>query len=157
MPARIAAAFFTLLVMVAATWQAYSTGRSDGRALEREVMSARALQATQAARAEEQKRAAMAQKVAHETQKNLARARADADAAADAGRRLREQLATFPSCRAAPHDSDPAAPGHTAQSAAHVLADVQLRLDEAADAIARFADEAHASGLACQQIHQGLN
>ena len=155
--ARIAAALFLVLALVAGAWKAYSMGRADGRTLEREAMTAKALKATQDARTKEQERAAQAQKVAHETQQALSRARADADAAAAAGRRLRQQLASYSGCRAAPSDPGPATPGHPAEPAPDLLADVQLRLDEATDAIARFADESHASGLACQRIHEKLN
>lgn len=155
--ARLAAALLAVLAMAAGAWQAYSIGRSDGRALERETMAAKVIEATEAARAEEQHRAAQAQKVADETHQALARARADADAAADAGRRLRQQLASYARCRAAPGDPGVASPGNPAASTVDLLADVQRRLDEAADSIARFADEAHASGMACQRIHEGLN
>lgn len=158
MTARLVMVLAAVLALLAGGWKAYSMGRADGRALEREAMAQKVIEATAAARTEEQQRAAHAQKVANETHQALARARADADAAADAGHRLRQQLARITaSCRAAPSDSATATPSAPAEPAADLLADVQRRLDEAQDRIARFADEAHASGSACQRIHEGLN
>ncbi len=158
MTARLVMVLAAVLALLAGGWKAYSMGRADGRALEREAMAQKVIEATNAARTEEQQRAAQAQKVANETHQALARARADADAAADAGHRLRQQIAILTaSCRAGPGDSATAAPGAPAESTADLLANVQRRLDEAQERIARFADEAHASGLACQRIHEGLN
>ncbi len=158
MTARLVMVLAAALALVAGGWKAYTMGRADGRDLERVEMLKLVSEATKAARTEEQQRAAQAQKVANETHEALARARADADAAAGAGLRLRQQLARITaSCRTAPSDSATAAPGTPADPASDLLADVQRRLDEAQDRIARFADEAHASGLACQSIHEGLN
>lgn len=157
MTARLVIALAAVLALLAGGWKAYTMGRADGRALEREAMTTKALKATQEAQAEEQKRAAQVQKVANETHEALARARADADAAAGAGYRLRQQLARITaSCRATPSDTATAAPGAPAEPAADLLADVQRRLDEAQDRIARFADESHAAGSACQRIHERL-
>ena len=110
-----------------------------------------------AARAEEQRRSAELQKVANEATHALDRARADAAAAAAAGQRLRDRLATVASaCRAGPGDPVPAAPGPAASSPADLLAYVQRRLDEAADGIARHADAAGAAGRACERAYDSL-
>ncbi len=158
MTARLVMVLAAALALLAGGWKAYTMGRADGRDLERTAILKTVIDAASAARAEEQQRAAQAQKVANETHQALARARADADAAAGAGYRLRQQLARITaSCRAAPSDPATATPGTPAEPAADLLADVQRRLDEAQDRIARFADEAHTAGSACQTIHEGLN
>lgn len=114
---------------------------------------ARELAAVQAARAEEQRRTQAVQEIAHETDAALARARADHAAAVGAGQRLRQQLAAAhaAACRAAP-----AGAGLPAAAAGDLLADVQRRLDEAADAIAQHADAASAAGAACQRSYEAL-
>lgn len=116
-----------------------------------------AREAEQNARAEEQRRIEALQGAIHEAEQNLARARADAAAAATAGDRLRQRIAALTgACRAAPGHSATAKPGPAADATADLLADVQRRLDEAADAVARHADESRASGLACQRSYEGL-
>lgn len=70
-------------------------------------------------------------------------------AAADVGERLRSALAALRSRAACPA----AAPGGSPPTdpTERMLADVQRRLDEAQDRVARFADEAHIAGLACER------
>lgn len=119
----------------------------------------------------ERSAAEQAQRAADETARRLAaqqervdaalereqEARAAADRAATAGQRLRAQLATITAnCRAA--SGNPAAPGDSEADAptTDLLADVQRRLDEATDRIARFADDSHRAGLACQAEYEGL-
>lgn len=116
-----------------------------------------ARQAEAEARAEERRRADALQEIAHETQSQLDRARADADAATSAGERLRQRVAELAAACRRP-TGDPAAPGsgQAADTAARVLADVQRRLDEAAGRIARHADEARAAGLACERAYGAL-
>jgi hypothetical protein len=116
-----------------------------------------ARQAEAEARAEEQRRTAEVQKVADETRIALERARLDADSAADAGRRLRTQIATLTaSCRAASSDSGTAIGGQATDATADLLADVQRRIDEATDRIAAHADAATAAGTACQRSYEAL-
>lgn len=115
-------------------------------------------EAVDAARAEEQRRTAEVQKAVDEANQVVARARADADSAVDAGERLRNQLAALTaSCRAAAGHTGPAVPGAPADATADLLADVQRRIDEATERIAGFADLAHAAGSTCERIHDGLN
>jgi hypothetical protein len=109
--------------------------------------------AVEAARLEEQRRSAVLQGVIDETEQKLAQARADADAAGHAGERLRKRITELAagSCRGATGNTDAAGAGQTAHTASDLLADVQRRLDEATDGIARFADQAHAAGKACER------
>lgn len=117
----------------------------------------KAREETEAAREEERRRTAEVQKAADEAHRDLDRARADAAAAADAGQRLRAQLAAITSSCRRPA-SGPAAPGSSppADAAVDLLAIVQQRLDEAADGIARHADEARAAGRACERAYDSL-
>jgi hypothetical protein len=109
-------------------------------------------QAEAAARIEEQRRIAALQEVVNETESKLARARADADAARSAGDRLRQRLAELRgTCSRSAGDTAVATVGGSADATGDLLADVQRRLDDAADELARFADAAHAAGLACEQ------
>lgn len=121
------------------------------------AMERGAREAIAAARAEEQRRAEALQGVIDEAEKNLAKSRADAVAASNAGDRLRQRIAELTStCGGGSSDPSPSGAGPATQSTADLLADVQRRLDEAAEGIARFADQAHAAGAACQRSHGTL-
>lgn len=76
-------------------------------------------------------------------------------ASADAGRRLREELAAQ---QAKLCTGDPAVAGsrEAAAAAADLHADVRRRLDEAADGIARFAEDAAIAGQACVESYGAL-
>jgi hypothetical protein len=114
-------------------------------------------EAEQSARTEEQRRTAEVQKVADDASWALDRARADAVAAADAGQRLRAQLATLTSsCRVAAGHPGSAGAGAPAEATGDMLADVQRRLGEATETIARHADEARAAGTACERSYRAL-
>ena len=116
-----------------------------------------ARQAEADARAEEQRRTAEVQKAADEARQALARARADAVAAADAGDRLRKRIAAIiaASC-AGPIGANASSGSAAADATAGMLADVQRRIDEAANGIAEFADRAHAAGRACESGYNAL-
>lgn len=111
--------------------------------------------ASEAAREEEARDRAAMQGIIDATTSDLVRARADAAAAGDAGRRLREQIArtAAAACRAPAGGAAAAAGGPAAGSAADLLADVRRRLDEAADGIARHADTGRVAGLACERAY----
>lgn len=116
-----------------------------------------AREAVLAARNEERRRTAEVQKAADEAHESLARARADAVAATDAGQRLRNSIAAVTAtCGGATGHTGPAGSGTAAIATADLLADVQRRLDEAANGIARFADQARTAGLACERSHDAL-
>ena len=117
-----------------------------------------AREAVRAARDEEQRRTAAVQEIADETQVQLDAARDDADAARDAGERLRQRVAqlTASISRGGTGNSATAGAGASAEKTADLLADVQRRLDEAADAIAGFADSAYTAGAACERSYKSL-
>lgn len=105
--------------------------------------------AVQAERDKQSRHAAALEKEAQDAAKREEAAAADADSARDAGERLRKQLAL---ARASACRAPAAAPGGApTQTPDSVLADVQRRLDEAANTIARHADAARNAGLACER------
>jgi hypothetical protein len=123
-----------------------------------ETLSTRAADAERANRAEEARRFSRAVEIADEAVQELNRAQRDADAAAAAGSRLRAYTArVIAACRGG-SSTDPGATGARAPTdeALRVFADVQRRLDEAADRTARFADESHAAGRACERFADEL-
>ena len=125
---------------------------------ERTTMERQAREAVEAARKEEQRRTTAVQEIANETQEKLDGALADADAARDAGERLRQRVAQLTAALSGAGPSQPAAasPGTPTESAADLLERVQQRLDDATDAIAGFADRAHAAGLGCERSYDAL-
>lgn len=133
---------------------------ADTRTQHAEMLAASeraAREAVEAARAEEQRRTDEVQKAADEALEALERARADAAAASTAGQRLRDRIAAITAgCRAAPGHPSPASGGPPADATADLLANVQRRLDEAADGVAGFADRAHAAGRACERGYDAL-
>lgn len=148
--------------LLLAGWQTYRlanerAAHADTRAAhaqQMQMMFEAARLAGEQARAEEQRRTAEVQKAADEAHQAMDRARADAAAAADAGHRLRQHIATITTaCRGGPGHAAAAGAGTPARATADLLADVQRRLDEATDGIAQFADSAHTAGRACQQSY----
>jgi hypothetical protein len=108
-------------------------------------------------RREEQRRIQAQKEAEDEATRQLEAARADAGAAADALRRLRQRVAADAARRAAA--GDPAAPqgGPAAEPAAHLPADALLaRLGEAAGQLAAHADAARIAGLACERSYDAL-
>lgn len=125
---------------------------------DREAWEKAAREAAEDARAEEQRRTTAVQEIADETQKKLEVARADADAARDAGERLRQRVAQLTAALGSAAAGKPTAAGSSApaDTTADLLADVQLRVDEATDTIAEFADRAHTAGLGCEHSYNAL-
>ncbi|WP_439606880.1 DUF2514 family protein [Hydrogenophaga sp.] len=75
--------------------------------------------------------------------------------AADAGGRLRDELAAARRDACTADTSTPSGSAAAAE-AERVHADVQRRLDEAADRIAQYADKARIAGETCAGIHGAL-
>ncbi len=110
-----------------------------------------------AARSEEQRRTRALQGIINDTEQKLSIARDDAAAAADAGQRLRAQLAAVTaSCRRGARHTAASPAGAPAIATHDLLADVQRRMGEATDGIARYADAAHAAGAACERSYRAL-
>ena len=89
-------------------------------------------------------------------QKDLAQAKADAVAAVDAGSKLRARIAALTANLKAGADTATADQRKAANTAADMLARVQLRLDQAADGIAGFADQSHLAGIACERSYEAV-
>lgn len=127
-------------------------------AKDRETRERDTRKAVEAARTEEQRRTKAAQEIADETQAQLDQARNDADAARNAGERLRQRVAALTASLGRGACKDPGAVGASApaQATEDLLERVQRRLDEASDGIAGFADQAHAAGSACERSYDAL-
>ena len=128
--------------------------REIGRQEIRAQVSEQALHAGKARRVEDQRRARAYQEIIDEANAEANRARDAADTSRRTAGRLQAELAAYRArtCGSAA----PAQGGEAAAAAERVLAEVQRRLDEAADRIAGFADQAHTAGLACQRSYDAL-
>lgn len=89
--------------------------------------------------------------------KELDKANSDARASADAGERLRRELAAA-RARSCPTSQTPATTpsGPTADPTGDLLDRVQRRLDEAQNGIAAFADRSRSAGLVCERYADAL-
>lgn len=151
-----------LLLAAAAVWawdaktdSDISKGDKQGYARAKAETKDAELKAIQEVRKEEGRRIAALQGVIDESKKDLEGARAAAAAASDAGQRLRDQLAAL---RRRGLAANPGAPGSRAPADAtgDLLAQLQRRLDAAADGTSRFADESHIAGKACERAYRAL-
>ena len=157
----------TLVLAIAAagvqTWRLSAEQRDHaatraGHAEQLAGLERAAREAEQNARAEEQRRAQALQGAIREAETNLARARADAAAAASAGERMRQRIAALTgSCRATPGHPASAGAGPAAGTPGDLLVNVFDRVDQAVRDIAEHADAARAAGLACQRSYEALN
>lgn len=126
-------------------------------ALQIAALAEAARQAEADARTEEQRRTAEVQKAADDARQALARARADAVAAADAGDRLRKHIATLTAARCAGASGAAAASGGTpADATADLLADVFSEMERAGRAMAEEADRRGIAGAACESGYNAL-
>ncbi len=81
-------------------------------------------------------------------QKQTIQARADADRANDANRKLRQSLADYRAKHA--NTTASAGEGEPSSDPIGVLADLLSRMGEAGERISRYADEVKIAGLACE-------
>lgn len=116
-----------------------------------------ALVAERAARAEEQRRVAAQQEIVNDHANDVAAARRDNDDARVAGDQLRAQINRVTAACLAARDPALAGGGTTADATIDMLAELQRRADDAAERIARYADEASAAGRACERSYDALN
>ena len=140
-----------------------SNARAGADRARAEMTSYRATQAETARLAErsrretEQRWARAAEGVTNDGQKKLDVARADADRAGAAERRLQQRVAAFlAAIRGAAADSGIAASGPAAADPAVLLADLFGRARERARLLGEFADDAHARGRTCERWAAGL-
>lgn len=112
------------------------------------------------ARQIEQQRAADIEEITRDAQTRLDRARSDARAADDVARKLRAHIALLvmpaPSGSAPARDSTPASASAPAAGPGILLAHLFRGADDRASELARFADHAHAAGIACERAYDAL-
>jgi hypothetical protein len=150
-----------VLVIVAAVagWQVYSgrlvaRGDAAGYARAQAEYHSRENEALKQALADKARLERELQEVSSDARTKTEKLAVSQRAAADAGRRLRDALAALRGAAQCPGAA--AAGGASAGTTAGVLADVQRRLDEAAERVARHADEARIAGLACQRAYEAV-
>lgn len=152
--------------LAVARWDSSRLARAEKRgadvvqakwARDREAQKDAALRQAAANAAETQRRL-LAQKEAQDAyDKDLARVRADADAARAAASRLSGELAAFTAAhRAAAGNSAAPGNGQAAATALDLLANLLSRADREAGELAEFADAAHAAGIQCQRAYEAL-
>lgn len=120
------------------------------------AINARAAAASEEYRAREADMAEKIEKVTQDAQATKKAQRADLDAAHAAAGRLRADLDRYRASAHAAAHSGTAAGGATAGDAIGVLADVLARADARAGELARFADAAHAAGVACERAYDAV-
>jgi hypothetical protein len=129
----------------------------SARAAETAQRVAVAASASEAYRAEEQRRAGAHQEIAHEADQITVQIAADRRGADAAAGRLRQRVAaTAASCGAAPSNPAASVPSPAASTPADLLAEVHRRIDEAAGGIADFADRASNAGHTCERSYDAL-
>ncbi|WP_382155462.1 DUF2514 family protein [Hydrogenophaga sp. ANAO-22] len=145
-----------LVVGAAAALQTYRLRGAEMALLEHQNSSLRArARAVDVAIEEGNRRTAAVQKEVEDARKKIDALEGAAADAAAAGRSLRDE---FAAARARACRTDSTAPGgsQAAEATERMLADVQRRLDEAQERVARYADQARIAGLACEGAYRAL-
>jgi hypothetical protein len=123
----------------------------------RETQANEAKSAAEAARTEEHRRIFALEGVIREQTKVAASARADADAAAVALKRLRDKAASFATAAGqTPAGATTAPTSPPTDNTTVVLADVLGSLGQRAVDLGKYADEARSAGLACEASYDTL-
>lgn len=147
-----------LVVGAAAALQTYRLRGAELALVEHQNSSLRMrARAVDVAVEEGNRRTAAVQKEVEDARKKNEALAGDLAGAADAGQRMRDELAAA-RARVCSHSNDPTAAGRSAaaQATEHLLADVQRRLDEAADRIAEYADRARIASETCSGSYHSL-
>ncbi|MDN8612812.1 DUF2514 family protein [Variovorax ginsengisoli] len=152
-----------LLAVVMFDQVSVSNARAGADRARTELASYRATQAEAGRLAErsrretEQRWTRAVEGVANDGQKQIDVARADADRAGVAERRLQQRVSAFlAAIRGAAADSGIAATGPAAADPAVLLADLFGRARERARLLGEFADDAHARGRTCERYADEL-
>ena len=131
------------------------TSRTHAETISR--LERRAREAESAARETERSWTAAMERVVNEHQTQIDQARADADAAASAGERLRQRVAELTAgCRRAAGGSAVAGSGQAADATARVLADVFSEVERVGREMAAEADRRGIAGAACEAAYGAL-
>ena len=132
------------------------TSRTHAETISR--LERRAREAESAARETERRWTAAMERVVNEHQTQIDQARADADAAASAGERLRQRVAELTAgCRRAAGGSAVAGSGQAADATARVLADVFSEVERVGREMAAEADRRGIAGAACERAYGALS
>ncbi len=153
------------LVLVAASVQTYRLALEQKDHAETKAQNekewaklyASSAQASQELLARYQSQTESLQKEADNAKHQRDKAQADASANADTGRRLRTELSAA-RARSCPFSKDTTAVNgsQAAGTAINMFDYVQRRLDEAADGIAEYADQAAIAGRACERSYDAI-
>ncbi|GFZ63717.1 hypothetical protein PSE10B_02390 [Pseudomonas amygdali pv. eriobotryae] len=103
-------------------------------------------------RTEEQRRQKAANQVANDARQEQTAALTDAAVADAAGERLRVEAGKLAAASCAPVDTSAAQRGKAANRAAMVLSELLSRSDARAGELAKYADSARITGLACNRF-----
>jgi hypothetical protein len=144
---RLSAQFEAGYVKAKAEWAQADNVRDDAASAAREVEAKR-----------EAKRIEKQREIDDATEREMQTLRADADAAAAAGGRLRKRVADLLAARGGQAGPDQPIAGDSApaEDAARVLADVLGRCVDRVRLLAVIADERGAAGGACERSYQTL-
>ncbi|WP_244159752.1 DUF2514 family protein [Cupriavidus alkaliphilus] len=126
------------------------------QAKEREGRAGALAAASQAARAEEQRRTAEQRGIANAAAKERDHAQADARAAGAIAEQLRVRVAQLAAAARAAGNSGAAGGSAAAGDPLDVLTDVLSRADARAGHLAEYADRARVAGLACERSYDAL-
>lgn len=135
-----------LAAVIAVGWGAYSKGGKDASNRIESHYAKMAVIAEQAARAEEQRRAFAQKEADDKHNKDVATARADADAANDALGRLRNRLASI-----SKSSRNPSAPSISPTTG--TLIDVFQNCADRYTSMGKEADIARSAGLQCERYY----
>ncbi|SPA44820.1 DUF2514 family protein [Cupriavidus taiwanensis] len=163
-PWRAAAALALGACLFAAGWTA-NGWRLGGQieqlktaqAKQREGQATALAAASEAARAEEQRRTAEQRGIANAAAKERDQALADARAAGALAEQLRERAAQLAAAARAAGNSGIASGSAAAGDPLDVLTDVLSRADARAGHLAEYADRARIAGQACERAYDALN
>lgn len=116
------------------------------------------IKAVDAARLEEQRRTMAQMEIANAATKDIAQARADAGAAADAAGQLRQRVDELLAAARSAKDPDPAvnSPSQPGGDPLDVLVDVLGRSDRTSGILAAYADQLKVAGLSCERSYDAL-
>lgn len=97
------------------------------------------------------------QKVANDAKSESEKAKSDLDASRAVGQRLRDRIKELSASSCETENTITASGSETTTKTANMLNDMQRRLDEATDTIAKYADEAGIAGEACEKAYDIAN
>jgi multidrug resistance efflux pump len=92
--------------------------------------------------------------IVNETQAQIDKAQLDASNARRSSKRLLDAFANTPGCSQTPGSTTTATASQAASAPEDLRRNVFSRIDDAAGELAKYADEAHIAGLACERAYE---